>query len=267
MAIKCGNSIRQQWNSIYTSGGTVSNTIDFTVNSGSTLQMPRRNHHLGGGTFTSSGATLGIRSTVGITAAVGTLTGNIQTTGGRSFSTGANYIYNGAASQSVGTGFPNNLTGVLTIDNTGNTVTLDSARSIANGGTVSIVAGTFAGGTNLTMASTSSITRSGGAMTGTPQGAGVYNVTYTGNSMTTTTELTGIGLNNVTVNLTGGQTLTLGASVIAAGTVTLASGTLDASASNFSITVGGNWTNSGGGFTPQSGSVTFNGSGGTGDQR
>ncbi|MBL0272041.1 MAG: hypothetical protein IPQ06_02930 [Chitinophagaceae bacterium] len=79
---------------IYTSGGTVSGTVNFTVNSGSILQMATAGTTVnGGGTFTlSSGAALGITSVDGITAAVGTATGNIRTTTGRVFNVGATYI-------------------------------------------------------------------------------------------------------------------------------------------------------------------------------
>jgi hypothetical protein len=173
----------------------------------------------------NSGAALYIGSTAGITASGSA--GNIQVNGTRTFNTGANYVYDGTANQSTGTGLPTGLTGVLTINNPGNTVTLSAARTIASGGTVNIVAGTFAAGTRLTMATTSSITRSGGTMTGTPQGTGVYNVTYTGNSMTTSTELSGSDLDNVTVNLTAGQTLTMGANAGPDGNLSVSSGTLD----------------------------------------
>ncbi len=229
----------------YTSGATVTNVVNFTVNSGSTLQMATAATTVsGGGTFTlSSGATLGITAATGITT-VGTSSGNIQTTLGRSYSAAANYTYNGAGTQSTGTGLPTNLTGILTIDDAGFTVTLDNARTIASTGSVVLKAGVFAAGTNLTMATTSSISRSEGSMTGTPQGAGVYNVTYTGLSKTTTTELAGAGLNSVTVTLTAGQTLTLDQSrapdgdlTVSTGTVDLASFTMDRSASGGTITI------------------------------
>jgi trimeric autotransporter adhesin len=212
----------------------------------------------GGGTFTlSSGATLGITSTTGITTA-GTASGNIQTTS-RTFDAGANYIYNGTANQAMGTGFPTNLTGDLIINNPGFTVTLGNTRTIASGGLIDLRAGTFAAASTLSMASTSSITRSAGSMTGTLQGTGVYNVEYTGSSKTTGPELSGSGLNNVTLNLTSGQTLTLGAAVTIDGALANSSGnTLDVSASNFAINLAGNWTNSGT-FTPQGGTVTLNG--------
>ena len=176
-------------------------TIIGTFTSSGDLTIPSAGLINGNGDFTlSSGATLRIGSTAGITSGT-TASGNIQVTGTRTFNAGAKYVYNGTANQDTGTGLPTALTGSLTINNPGNTVTLSAAKSIANGGTVNIVAGTFAAGANLTMSTTSTINRSGGSMSGTPAGAGVYNVNYTGNSMTTSTELAGTGLNNVSVNL------------------------------------------------------------------
>ncbi len=85
----------------FTSGGTVSGLINYTVNSGTTLQMADASTVINGNTFTlSSGATLGIKSTSGITTA-GNASGNIQTTT-RTFSTTANYMYNGSSAQVTG---------------------------------------------------------------------------------------------------------------------------------------------------------------------
>jgi len=224
----------------YTSGGTVSNTINYTVNESAILQMAAESTTVAGaGTFVlSSGATLGITSANGITT-VGTASGNIRTTTARTFNVGAKYIYNRSAggAQGTGTGLPTGLNAPLSpqialqIDNPGGTVTLSQAQAIATGGVkVDLKNGTFAAGTNLTLSSNAAITRSGGDMTGTPQGAGTYNVTYTGNSKTTGTELAGTGRTNVTVNLTAGQTLTLDTarSMINLSSLNLTSGTFAA---------------------------------------
>jgi hypothetical protein len=56
----------------------------------------------------SSGATIGITSANGIMT-TGTASGNIRTTSGRIYSTGANYIYNGSATQITGSGLPKNV--------------------------------------------------------------------------------------------------------------------------------------------------------------
>ena len=216
-----------------TATGTINGTLNLDPATGGvhpficngTVILPAAGLINGDGGFTlGATGTIQIGSTAGIVAA-GT-SGNIQVTGLIVFPATATYIYNGTASQSTGTGLPTSLTGTFTINNPGNTVTLGNAETVASGGTVNIVAGTFAAGTNLTMASTSSITRSGGTMTGTPAGAGTYNVSYTGSSITATTELAGTGLNNVTVNLTAAQNLTLNASKSIPGTLTLTSGSL-----------------------------------------
>ncbi len=227
-------------------GGTYTFTDD-----GALIMAPAGIINGAGGFTLASGATLQIGSTAGITSGT-TASGNIQVTGTRTFDVGANYVYNGIAAQSTGTGLPTGLTGVLTINNPGNTVTLSAATTIASGGTVNIVAGTFAAGTSLTMSTTSSITRSGGTMTGTIQGtggAGVYNVTYTGNSMTTSSELSGADLNNVTVNLTPGQTLTLAANVGPDGNLSVTSGIFNLSTFTF------NRSASGGTFTLANGAT------------
>jgi hypothetical protein len=114
----------------YTSGGTVSNRINYTVDTNSYLQMADANTTVtGGGSFTlSSGATLGITSPNGIVAG-NTASGNIQVTGTRTYSTGANYIYNGSAAQVTGNG----LTGAnnLTINNAAG-VSLSKQTTVSN---------------------------------------------------------------------------------------------------------------------------------------
>jgi len=113
----------------YTSGGTVTNTINFTVNSGSTLQMAAPTTVVTGNSFVlSTGATLGITSTVGITTA-GTAAGNIQTAT-RTFSTAASYTYNGSSVQAAGTGLPATVSNLTISNATG--VTLGQATVVTN---------------------------------------------------------------------------------------------------------------------------------------
>ena len=128
----------------FTSGGTISNGIDFTINAGTTLQMAAASTVISSiGTFTlSSGASLGIRSTAGISTAGAT--GNIQTTT-RSFSNGANYLYNGSAAQVTGSGLPATLNS-LTIDNTAG-VTLTNSSTV--NGVLDMMSGNLNIGSNL----------------------------------------------------------------------------------------------------------------------
>ncbi|HEY5515821.1 MAG TPA: S8 family serine peptidase, partial [Pengzhenrongella sp.] len=124
----------------YTSGGTVSNDVDFIVNSGATLQMAATATTLtGGGTFTlSSGATLGITSTNGITSSGAS--GNVQVTGTRTYSTGANYTYNGSGTQATGNGLPA-VVNDLVVNKSSGTLTLGADVSVV--GDLRIDAGTF----------------------------------------------------------------------------------------------------------------------------
>lgn len=112
-----------------------------TINNGSVFYAGA-NIINGAGTFTlASGGTLGIGSSGGI-AAVGTNSGNVQTTTARNYNTGANYIYNGTVNQAEGNGLPATVNN-LTIDNTGgggnNTVTMESTTSVS--GNLSVLSG------------------------------------------------------------------------------------------------------------------------------
>ena len=119
----------------YTSGGAVSQTIDFTVNSGKYLQMAAAGTTVtGNGKFTLvKGGTLGITSSAGITSTGAT--GNIQVTGTRNFDSEANYIYNGTLAQITGNGLPTTVSN-LTFDNRGGAVTFNSARNITDNFTI-----------------------------------------------------------------------------------------------------------------------------------
>lgn len=194
------------------------NNINYgVINATATLQMAAEATILNGTTFTiPTGATLGISSANGITATGGGAFGNVQVTGARNFNAGANYLYNGSGSQNIGSGLPANLSGDLIINNPGNTVTLNVAKTLVNLGTLNLIAGNFAAGTNLTINSTVDILRSEGTMTAVSfGGTGIYNLTYTGTSKTTGAEFLGglsvpVRVNNVTVNLTGSASLTMG---------------------------------------------------------
>lgn len=99
----------------FTESGTIGSMIDFKVNSGTQLNMGTS--VMSGKNFTlPSGASLGIGSTAGISTTPIIGGGNIQVSGTRSFSTGANYIYNGTAAQVTGNGLPGSVNG-LQIDN------------------------------------------------------------------------------------------------------------------------------------------------------
>ncbi|MBK7888493.1 MAG: T9SS type A sorting domain-containing protein [Bacteroidetes bacterium] len=151
----------------FTSGGTVSNSVNFNVNTNAFLQMVAENTAIsGGGTFTlSSAAKLGIKSANGITTSGGS--GNIVVTGIRSYNTNADYLYNGTVGQSTGNGLPATNRN-LTIDNAaGVTLTSSTATSgtlTLNAGNVTTNANTLTLGTSASVLGT--LTRTSGHVVG-----------------------------------------------------------------------------------------------------
>lgn len=134
--------------------GTIANTINFTVNSGSTLDMGTSVLDGSSGTFTlSSGATLITAHSEGISSS-GPV-GSVQV-GTRVFNSGANYIYDGTDAQVTGTFTTTPTTATvnnLTINNTSG-VTLNNTLSVSN--VLTLTAGAFKlGDYNLTVTNTS----------------------------------------------------------------------------------------------------------------
>lgn len=106
--------------------------VCFTVNSGTTLNLA--NYSIGGYDFTvNSGAGLMIGSANGITGSGAS--GNVQGSGARSFSTGADYTYNGSSAQQSGNGLPSTVHN-LTISNAAG-VTLSGNVAVSNALTLS----------------------------------------------------------------------------------------------------------------------------------
>ncbi len=102
----------------YTSGGSIVTAVDFTVNTNAILDM-NTSYISGTGTFTmQNNSTLRMGSPDGIVAA-SVILGNLRNSGVRTLPPLASYIYNGIVSQNTGSGLPNNITGSLTIDNSG----------------------------------------------------------------------------------------------------------------------------------------------------
>lgn len=123
------------------SGATITGNVDFTVSSGATLDMA--NYILGGRNFTlSSGAGLMIGSPAGITTSGAT--GNIQSSGTRSYNIAANYTYSGTSAQAAGNGLPATVNN-LTINNSAG-VTLSATTSVS--GVLTLTSGIITTGAN-----------------------------------------------------------------------------------------------------------------------
>lgn len=243
----------------FTSGGTFSNVINFTVNSGSTLQMGSGANPaiISGstGSFTlSTGATLGVTSPNGITTSGAS--GNIQVAGTRTYSAGANYIYNGSANQDVGNGLTVNCPADVEINNPGKIVSLGTTTTIS--GSLVMTSGTL----NLKGYSTTvGDIQGSGNVTSLVAGA----VTLTAGSNNTSTSYSGIisnGSGTVSLVKNGSGTLTLGNANIYTGATTINGGILlcgatDAPGTNSSLILNGGTLSSGT-------SIGFNTSLGTG---
>ncbi len=111
-----------------TSVSNITNAVDFTIISGSILSTGT-NFLTGTGDFTlSSGAGLMMGDANGITTTGAS--GNVQCTGSRSYSTGADYTYDGSVGQNSGNGLPSTVHN-LTLNNNSN-VTLTNSTSVSN---------------------------------------------------------------------------------------------------------------------------------------
>lgn len=156
---------------MFSGTGTLSNTIDVSVDYGSWLQMGTGGNpsYITGtnGTFTlSESATLGITDRYGITISkTGSTAGNIRATGSRTYSDQANYVYNGSVNQNTGDGLAATVNRFV-IDNPGMVVTLASAVNATDA--FSISAGSKANLSSFTHSTTSLI------LGGTGQQPGSY---------------------------------------------------------------------------------------------
>ncbi|HEX8650886.1 MAG TPA: C25 family cysteine peptidase [Pyrinomonadaceae bacterium] len=241
---------------VVTLTGNISVATAIVVKNGATLNCGT---FIVSGTATfliEAGGTLGVGSPNGVTTSGAT--GNIQVTGTRTYTVGANYVYNGVAAQVTGNALsnaPNN----LTINNTAGVTS--SVTGLTVSGTLRVQAGTFTSastynivqidnGATLAASSGETINVSGnwtndGAFTAnssTVRFNGGSVQTLGGNSTTTFSGLTinGAGVtmaNNATAN--GTLTLTSGLITTGANTLTLG-GSASASGASSSSYVNGN---------------------------
>ncbi len=242
-------------------GGTISNTINFEILSGATVDFGTSVLDGSGGRFALNlGAGIITANTGGLSTS-GT-TGSIQVSGTRTYNTGANYTYNGTSVQVTGDGLTgansltiNNAAGVtlnrpvtlnaLTIGSvTANTVFNDGGNQITSTGTFLLNQGTFKLGvatatafpafTLIEIKPGTTVEYASTAAQQVSAAPAYANLTFSGASIKTAQ-----GAITVTENLT-----------ISAGTF---------AAGAFIHSVGKNWTNNGA-FTAGTSTITFNGS-------
>jgi len=219
------------WSNTATWGGTMpafSNTLDqITIPAGVTVTMDND--------VTLNGATtsLTIMGTLSSTA------GNLFTlTTGTVSGTGTIIADNIA----LGAGAALLFTGSLTANNIVNSAfSLQTAASLQVNQTLTLAAGTLSiqAGGSLAAATNTTIIVAGGqlALNGGSLAFGSnYNVTYNTGTTVAGVELTGTGLQNVTINAGALNTVTLSNNLTVHGTLTLTSGTLVLGTHNFTLT-------------------------------
>lgn len=232
-------------------GTPFTNTINFTVQGGSTLNIAANSHITGSGTFNlNNNARLGVASTDAQGAIrSGTGGGNLRNTGIRTFSNGSTVIYNGSANQIISgaAGAHPSASGVITrINNTATRVSLLAGQNLTLGGNLFLDDGNLAmDGETLTLPGT--FTASG---TSSIEVTAASNILINGSGAFGTLETSGsTTLNSLSFSRLN-QTLTLGSDITVASALTH---TGSINFSNQTLTIGGD-------YTPTSGSLIGNAS-------
>lgn len=198
------------------------------------LILPPNNIISGTGSFAlRSGGILSIGSPDGITTSGAT--GNIRTNN-RSYNEGnhdnGNFIYNGTANQNTGDGLPSTVA-TLTINNSGNTVSLSSGSGITITDSINIIAGTF---------DVSTANRSI-ELQGNWRNSGTFNprngtVTLNGNSLQLITNSSNETFYNLTINKSFGNVkLEPSTNIIVTNTLDLQSGIIDSRSNSVAVII------------------------------
>ena len=180
-----------------------------------------------GSFYLNDDATIEIGSPDGIASSGST--GNIRNNGTRSFSSNANYVYNGTAAQVTGTGLPSTVKSIKVNNSAGVSLTsnllVNGTLYLANGQLNNTSKGT------VTIANNGIVIKETGTLANPVTYSGTVNLEYKGaTAVTTGSELPSTDIiNNFSVENTGG--VTLNRDVKVNGTLNLVSGT---------VTTGGN---------------------------
>lgn len=195
------------------------------------------------------GITVTMDNSVSVSGALATLdvSGTLSSAAGMSLTASTLGTITGMGSINVGTIVLNTganlaFTGSLVANTiTSAALTLQVAAEVMANQTLNLSSGTLSlnNGGSIDVANNSTIVVSGGVITlngGTIGLNGTYNVSYTGGSAIAGAELTGSGLNNVTVNVSSGNSVTLSTDLFVDGTLSLSSGTLVLNGNDLTIT-------------------------------
>jgi hypothetical protein len=228
----------------------ISTAINYTIASGSTLDLGNAGVLAGTGTFTNNGI---LR--VGSTNAAGALASNITVSGTKTYASGSTVTYNGATAQFIGSGHPST-SGVNTVINNSSGVTLASAVTI--GGSLTLTSGNLLlaantltlSGTYTPNANSIGITSSSGLVI---NGTGAFGtLSFTG----------GPAIGNFTINRTSSGSVTLGNDLNVTGSFTQTAGDIIVNGKTFQISGAANYSRTAGNLNVNSSStVIFTGTG------
>jgi hypothetical protein len=225
----------------------------------------------------SAGTTVDLDEDVVVTGLLSNfqVNGTLTSTANHSLTAGALGTISGAGTMTTGSlvlmaTSTFSFTGNATANTVSNSVlALQLGAHIVATQTLNLTTGviTLASGSGLTLGNNSTIVISGGslAMNGGTLGlTNNYNVSYTTSSSTSGLELSGSGLNNVTVNVSSGNTVTLSSNLTVGGTLNLTSGTLNLNGNDLIVLPTGNISASGTGTisSTSSSNIGINSTGG-----
>ena len=241
---------------MYTMAGTNPATINFEVVNNSSLNMGT-SFFTGTGSFTlASGSILGVGATDASGAIqLGTAAGNIRVGGSRTYNPGSTIVYNGTASQFIGSGHPPDA-GVNTIINNGNGNTVALAANATIGGDLTLTTGSLSVG-NFSLTLGGNLTPNGRTISTTSSSSLIIN--GTGPLGIFPFPSGAVSLSNLTVNRTIGS-VTLANDLTVGGVLTLSDG--DLVFSNQQLTLNGTLSATGGFLSANNGSTLLIGGSG-----
>ena len=246
------------------SAGTITGAVNFAILSGATVNFGTSPLDGSSGTFTlNSGGTIGIGDPLGITTSGAS--GNIRVSGTRTYNTGANYIYNGPASQVTSNGLPATVNS-LTVSNTGGIVTLGSNVSVTSNLTVSLgtfdlgnfIANRASNGGTITVANNAALKVGGTNTFPTNYVNRVLGPSSTVEYEGSAQSVPALAYGSLVTSGSGTKTLLAGTTTIASN-LTIRVGTTFAAGTN-SFSIAGDWSNNGSFTATNTQTVTFNGS-------